>query len=97
MTVYVSPSLNANGADRPLGVAIALDGEVLSSYFIPPAAPGVLPAVWGGYDGFVANSIVPISLSFAGMKPGAHNLKVSHTFSTSYIVLILSVPKDIHD
>ncbi|KAK0237297.1 hypothetical protein EDD85DRAFT_908116 [Armillaria nabsnona] len=76
VTVYVSPSLNANGADRPLDVAIALDGEVLSSYFIPPAAPGVLPAVWGGYDGFVANSIVPIALSFTGMKPGAHILKI---------------------
>ncbi|KAK0200680.1 glycoside hydrolase family 115 protein [Desarmillaria ectypa] len=76
VTVYVSPSLNANGADRPLGVAIALDGKVMSSYFIPPAAPGVLPAVWGGYDGFVANSIVPIRLSFPGMKSGRHTFKI---------------------
>lgn len=80
VNVYVSPSLNANGADRPLGVAIAVDGEVLSSYFIPPAAPGDLPDAWGGLDGFVANSVVPIRLSFTGMNPGAHTLKVSHTF-----------------
>ncbi|KAK0189365.1 glycoside hydrolase family 115 protein, partial [Armillaria mellea] len=76
VTVYVSPSLNANGADRPLGVAISVDGEVLSSYFIPPAAPGDLPDAWDGLDGFVANSIVPIRVSFAGMKPGAHTLKI---------------------
>ncbi|KAK0433154.1 glycoside hydrolase family 115 protein [Armillaria borealis] len=76
VTVYVSPSLNANGADRPLGVAIAVDGDVLSSYFIPSAAPGDLPDAWDGLDGFVANSIVPIRLSFAGMKAGAHTLKI---------------------
>ncbi|KAK0483015.1 glycoside hydrolase family 115 protein [Armillaria luteobubalina] len=76
VTVYVSPSLNANGADRPLGVAVAVDGEVLSSYFIPPAAPGDLPDAWDGLDGFVANSIVAIRLSFTGMRPGAHMLKI---------------------
>ncbi|KAK0237300.1 hypothetical protein EDD85DRAFT_837135 [Armillaria nabsnona] len=76
VTVYVSPSLNANGADRPLGIAIAVDSEVLSSYFIPLAAPGDLPDAWDGLDGFVANSIVPIRLSFAAMNPGAHTLKI---------------------
>ncbi|KAK0445622.1 uncharacterized protein EV420DRAFT_1717306 [Desarmillaria tabescens] len=76
VAVYVSPSLNANGLDRPLGVAIALDGEVISSYFIPPSAPGTEPAAWGGYDGFVANSIVPIQLSFTGIEPGSHTLKI---------------------
>ncbi|KAK0445619.1 glycoside hydrolase family 115 protein [Desarmillaria tabescens] len=76
VTVYVSPSLNANGLDRPLGVAIALDGEVMSSYFIPPAVPGALPDAWDGLDGFVANSIVPIQLSFSGIEPGSHTLKI---------------------
>ncbi|KAG7441243.1 uncharacterized protein BT62DRAFT_1046282 [Guyanagaster necrorhizus] len=76
VTVYVSPSLNANGADRPLGVAISLDDQIMSSYFIPPAPPGDLPDAWDGLDGFVADSIVAIQLSFAGIDPGAHTLKI---------------------
>ena len=44
ITILVSPSMNANGDDRPLGFAIQLDSlQTQSSYFMPPAPPGDLP------------------------------------------------------
>ncbi|KAK7447068.1 hypothetical protein VKT23_014280 [Stygiomarasmius scandens] len=71
---HVSPSLNANGQDRPLGFAAQVDDlPVQSSYFMPFAEPGQLPDVW---NDFVANSIVPVNMTFTGVSPGAHTLKV---------------------
>ncbi|KAF5366813.1 hypothetical protein D9758_006550 [Tetrapyrgos nigripes] len=71
---HVSPSLNANGEDRPLGFAVQVDDlPVQSSYFMPFAPPGQLPDVW--LD-FVANSIVPVNMTFEGVQPGAHTLKI---------------------
>ncbi|KAL0573071.1 hypothetical protein V5O48_008897 [Marasmius crinis-equi] len=79
MTVvaYISPSLNANGRDRPLAYAMQLDDkDVQSSYYMPFGAPGTEPAAWGGSDGFVANSIVTANLTWSNVSPGAHTLKV---------------------
>ena len=76
MTAYVAPSLNANGKDRPLALALQVDsGTPVVNYFMPTAAPGALPAAWGGLDGFVANAIIPVSANFSA-PPGAHTLKV---------------------
>lgn len=40
--------------------------------------PGQLPAAWGGLDGFVANSIVPVVTTFGAGKPaaGRHTVRV---------------------
>jgi len=77
---HVSPSLNANGADRPLGFAIQVDDlPIQSSYFLPPAPAGKLPSIWGD---FVKDSIVPVQMTFSGVSPGAHTLKVR--LSTSF-------------
>ena len=73
----VSPTLNNLGPDEPIGLAVQLDSQAPQTvYFIPPAAPGQLPAQWDGNDGFVANSIVDAMTSFVA-PPGAHTLKVS--------------------
>ncbi|KAL0952642.1 hypothetical protein HGRIS_006887 [Hohenbuehelia grisea] len=77
VTTFVSPSLNANGADRPLAFAVQIDSlPPQTSYFIPSAAPGQLPSAWSGLDGFVANSIVSVVTPFQGLQPGAHTLKI---------------------
>ncbi|KAF4588751.1 hypothetical protein EYR40_010305 [Pleurotus pulmonarius] len=74
VTTLVSPSLNANGLDRPLGVAIQIDNLTpQTKYFIPPAVPGALPSQW---NAFVSNSIVPVQTSFTGLQPGTHTLKI---------------------
>ena len=80
MTVLVSPSLNANGADRPLGFAVSVDSQTPQAlYFIPKASSGSLPSGWDGTDGFVANSIVSVPCVFTA-APGAHTLKVRAFF-----------------
>ncbi|KDQ23911.1 glycoside hydrolase family 115 protein [Pleurotus ostreatus PC15] len=74
VTTLVSPSLNANGLDRPLGVAVQIDNlNPQTKYFIPPAVPGALPSEW---NTFVANSIVPVQTSFTGLQPGTHTLRI---------------------
>lgn len=76
MTTYVSPSLNAFGSDRPLAFALQIDSDPAQiSYFIPAAAPGDEPPEWDGDDGFAANNIVTVQMTFAA-QPGAHTLKV---------------------
>lgn len=76
VTVLVSPSLNANGDDRPLALGVQVDSQTpQTTYFIPSAAPGAEPAAWDGLDGWVANSIVPIIGTFLA-NPGSHTLKL---------------------
>ncbi|KAI0772419.1 hypothetical protein BD413DRAFT_545266 [Trametes elegans] len=76
INTFVSPSLNSLGDDCPLGLALQIDdGEPQTSFFVPAAAPGSLPSVWGGPDGWVANSIIEVSQVFP-VQPGAHTLKV---------------------
>jgi len=78
VTVLLTPSFNANGDDRPLGLAIQLDsGTPVASYPIAVAIPGGEPAGWDGLDGLVANSIAPSVTNFTGVSPGAHTLKIS--------------------
>lgn len=73
-TLYISPSLNALGPDRPLAIGVQMDsGEPQVSYFIPNATPGDLPAQWDGMDGWVANNIVTVPFSLEA-EPGAHTL-----------------------
>ncbi|KAF5381526.1 hypothetical protein D9757_008168 [Collybiopsis confluens] len=74
----LSPSLNANGADRPLGFALQVGSEpIQTSYFIPPdASPGGEPTAWGGLDGFAANVIVSVNMTFNVTAPGAQTLKL---------------------
>ncbi|KAJ4484122.1 hypothetical protein C8J55DRAFT_535358 [Lentinula edodes] len=73
----LSPSLNANGADRPLAFALQVGSEPIQiSYFIPPdVAPGAEPAPWSGLDGFAANVIVSVNMTF-DITPGAQTLKL---------------------
>jgi hypothetical protein len=76
VTAYLSPSLNGNGNDRPLGLALQVDDlSPVSKYPIPYAPATTIPAGWGGADGFVANSIVPVQASFK-IAPGKHTLRV---------------------
>lgn len=52
----VSPTLNANGDDRPVAFAVSIDsGEPQTNYFIPSAIPGNLPDAWDGLDGFAVS------------------------------------------
>ncbi|KAH8117845.1 hypothetical protein DFH11DRAFT_1839415 [Phellopilus nigrolimitatus] len=75
-TVLVSPSLNSMGPDRPIKIAVQMDSQVPQTVaFIPPSAPGTLPAQWDGNDGFVANAIVSVVTNWTA-SPGAHTLKL---------------------
>ena len=74
---YVSPALNGLGDDRPLGLALQIDGgEAKTAYFVPATAKGkTTPGPWGGLDGWVANSIISVPVVLP-VQPGAHTLKV---------------------
>ncbi|KAI0311862.1 hypothetical protein OF83DRAFT_1177164 [Amylostereum chailletii] len=74
VNVMVSPSLNANGNDRPIAVAVQVDDgqPARTTYFIPSAAPGSEPPQWSD---FVANGVVEVVGNFTAL-PGAHTLKV---------------------
>lgn len=77
VTVLVSPSNNGNGADRPLTLAVGLDAQTpVVHQPMPDAAPGKQPAAWSGYDGFVANAIIPVVTKFNGLSAGKHTVKV---------------------
>lgn len=77
VTTYVSPSLSANGLDRPIALAIQVDSQTpQTKYFIPASAPGTEPPQWDGLDGFVSNNIVPVVTEFTA-PPGAHTLTVN--------------------
>ncbi|ESK93287.1 glycoside hydrolase family 115 protein [Moniliophthora roreri MCA 2997] len=77
VTVHISPSLNANGRDRPLAFAAQLDSAQLqSSYYMPFGKPGTEPDAWNGINGFVANSIVSPKLLWQNVTAGAHTLKL---------------------
>ncbi|KAH8117866.1 hypothetical protein DFH11DRAFT_863501 [Phellopilus nigrolimitatus] len=76
VTVLVSPSLNSMGPDRPIKIAVQMDSQAPQTVaFIPPSAPGTLPAQWDGDDGFVANAIVSVITNWTA-SPGAHTLKL---------------------
>jgi hypothetical protein len=86
VNLFVSPSLNANGNDRPLGIAMQIDDEApQTAYFIPFAAPGEEPPEW---NDFVANSIVPIAGNFTAW-PGNHTLKVRSSYQavTHWVIM----------
>jgi hypothetical protein len=80
VTLYLSPSLNQNGAARPLRYAIAFDNERMQEIqFVPDASDGNLPdgwtgavsdAVWGLSSGNSTTTIHDLS------EAGAHTLKI---------------------
>lgn len=73
VTVFMSPTLNANGDDRPVAIGVQVDdSDPQVTYFIPPAPPGQEPPQW---DDFVANEIVPVVGKFSA-PPGKHTLTV---------------------
>ncbi len=56
VTTFVAPTLNANGDDRPVALAVQVDSLApQTTYFIPPAVPGSLPDAWDGLDGFAVS------------------------------------------
>ena len=74
--MLVSPTLNSMGPDRPIKLGVQVDDiSPQTKAFIPLSAPGTLPEEWDGTDGFVANAIVPVVISWYA-PPGAHTLKV---------------------
>jgi len=76
-TVYLSPSLNALGPDRPLRLGLQLDSQNAQTFQpIPDATPGNLPNAWNGPDGFVANAAVPVTSTWNNVSPGAHTFKI---------------------
>ncbi|KAF9450528.1 glycoside hydrolase family 115 protein [Macrolepiota fuliginosa MF-IS2] len=77
VTVYVSPSFNTLGMNRPVRLATQLDSQgAQTSQPMPDAAPGALPAAWSGVNGFVANSIIPVTTNWSNVSPGAHTFKI---------------------
>ncbi|KAI1787415.1 hypothetical protein LXA43DRAFT_713060 [Ganoderma leucocontextum] len=76
ITVNVAPSLNSLGDDRPLALALQIDGGASQTkQFVPTSNPGSLPSAWGGNDGWVANNIIEVPFTFT-VNTGAHTLKV---------------------
>ncbi|KAH8822674.1 hypothetical protein DL96DRAFT_1714124 [Flagelloscypha sp. PMI_526] len=74
-TIYVSPVLNSYA--RPLAFGVALDSQTITNVsFVPASNPGTLPTAWKGLDGWVANSIIPVPVSFSAVQPGAHTFKL---------------------
>ncbi|CAE6342753.1 unnamed protein product [Rhizoctonia solani] len=76
LTSYISPALNGNGNNRPVGFAVQIDsGSPQSIYYSPVTPARSTPVGWGGNDGWVANSIVTVQTKHAAAA-GAHTLKV---------------------
>lgn len=91
VNTLVSTSLNSQGDDRPLGIALQIDeGAPQTSFFVPAATPGNLPDAWDGTDGWVANSIIEVPMLFTGIAPGAHTLKVRLPESLPVVVLTVA-------
>lgn len=86
-TLTISPTLNNMGPDRPLKIAIQMDAQTPQTIaFIPPSAPGTLPAAWSGNDGFVADNAVFVPTTWS-IVPGPHTLKVGILCSSLCFVL----------
>ncbi|KAH7316383.1 hypothetical protein B0J17DRAFT_697231 [Rhizoctonia solani] len=76
LTSFISPALNGNGNDRPVGFAVQIDsGAPQSIYYSPVTNSRSDPQGWGGPDGWVANSITYFKTTHP-VLPGAHTLKV---------------------
>ncbi|ELU39506.1 hypothetical protein AG1IA_06465 [Rhizoctonia solani AG-1 IA] len=76
LTSFISPALNGNGNDRPVGFAVQIDSAPPQSiYYSPVTNSRSDPQEWGGPDGWVANAITYAKTTHA-VSPGAHTLKV---------------------
>jgi hypothetical protein len=71
---YITPTLNNQGPNRPMGVAIQVDNEpIQTSHFVADNPPrSYLPAGWNDY---IADSIMMVYQTFKA-SPGAHTLKI---------------------
>ncbi|RXW16249.1 hypothetical protein EST38_g9605 [Candolleomyces aberdarensis] len=78
VTLYLSPSLNAATDQKPLAFGVALDsGAPIRVQPVPASSRKDKPLGWGSECGWVANSINTQNITFTGVTPGAHTLKVS--------------------
>ncbi|CAE6427189.1 unnamed protein product [Rhizoctonia solani] len=76
LTSFISPALNGNGNDRPVGFAVQIDsGAPQSIYYSPVTNSRSDPQGWGGSDGWVANAITYVKTTHP-VSPGVHTLKV---------------------
>ncbi|OCH92535.1 hypothetical protein OBBRIDRAFT_726547 [Obba rivulosa] len=75
VTAYMGPSLNALGPDRPLAVAMQVDSDEPQVTYFPNGAPGEEPAQWDTLDGWAADNLIFVPMSFVA-PPGAHTLTV---------------------
>jgi hypothetical protein len=79
LTLYISPSLNANGASRPLKYGVAIDSEDPQIVeFVPIATAGSLPAGWDGAvsDGVWGLSSGNTTTTTHAVDAGAHEVKL---------------------
>ncbi|KAJ2936125.1 hypothetical protein H1R20_g971, partial [Candolleomyces eurysporus] len=77
-TLYLSPSLNAATDQKPLALGVALDsGTPVRVQPVPASSRRGDPPGWGTANGWVANSINAQTVTFTGVTPGAHTLKIS--------------------
>ncbi|KAJ2928398.1 hypothetical protein H1R20_g8706, partial [Candolleomyces eurysporus] len=78
VTLYLSPSLNAATDQKPLAFGVALDSGVpIRVQPVPASSRKDKPLGWDTEDGWVANSINTQTVTFTGVTPGPHTLKVS--------------------
>ncbi|KAJ2914996.1 hypothetical protein MD484_g5422, partial [Candolleomyces efflorescens] len=78
VTIYLSPSLNAATDQHPLALGLSIDsGPPIRIEPVPASSRKDKPAGWGSEDGWVANSINTQNMTFTGISPGAHTLKIS--------------------
>ncbi|KAH6897655.1 hypothetical protein BKA70DRAFT_1528898 [Coprinopsis sp. MPI-PUGE-AT-0042] len=79
VTVLLAPAFNAATESKPLAFGITIDSQPVKT--VTPVGrlpkPGDFPPGWGTETGWVANAINPAVVSFSGLSPGAHTLKIS--------------------
>lgn len=77
-SILLSPSLNAATDQKPLAFGVALDGGTpIRVQPVPPSSRKGDPPGWATNDGWVANAINNQTVTFTGVTPGAHTLKIS--------------------
>ena len=85
VTVYLSPSWNAQGLNNSLSYGLQIDDTDIDvvEYIPYPTTIGGKPAEWAGLDGFVANNIATGKSNFTLGGAGAHTLKVGLAMTRS--------------
>ncbi|KAL1720290.1 GH115 alpha-glucuronidase [Schizophyllum commune] len=91
VTVYLSPSWNAQGLNNSLSYGLQIDDTDIDvvEYIPYPTTIGGKPAEWAGLDGFVANNIATGKSNFTLGGAGAHTLKLWMTQPTVVVQKIV--------